>query len=235
MRPINKGISPQIFRDYKDAQKPLVDRLGRYCSYCERQIATNLAVEHIFPKDSALGYAHLKLEWDNFLLACVNCNSSKANKILDEQTYLLPDRDNTFVGLEYLETGEVVTCGPANIQVMAQNTLDLVNLNVDEEDLTDEKELFTALIRSGQRLQVWIQAKEALEDYQNGEVNIRRIIREAQSVGFFSIWMKAFEGVPAVRQELINTFIGTEVTCFDANTDPVSPRVVNHLNHSGKS
>lgn len=46
--------------------------------------------------------------------------------------------------------------------------------------------------------------------------------------------MKAFEGVPAVRQELINTFIGTETSCFDVNTNSITPRLANHLNHSGK-
>lgn len=234
MRPINKGTSPQVFAKYEDAKRPLVDRIGTYCSYCERQIATNLAIEHIFPKDEALGYSHLRENWDNFLLACVNCNSAKGVEIIDEATYLLPDRDNTFIGFEYLETGEVIATSVAPIDTMAQNTIDLVNLNIDEEDLTDETKLFTALIRSGQRIQAWIQAKEALDDYNNGDVNVRRIVREAQSVGFFSIWMKAFEGVTAVRQELINTFIGTEASCFDINTNSITPRPANHLNHSGK-
>ncbi|ABQ05719.1 HNH endonuclease [Flavobacterium johnsoniae] len=234
MRPINKGISPQVFAEYEDAKRPLVDRIGTYCSYCERQIATNLAIEHIFPKDDTLGYSHLRENWDNFLLACVNCNSAKRVKIINEATYLLPDRDNTFIGFEYLETGEVIATSVAPIDTMAQNTIDLVNLNIDEEDLIDETKLFTALLRSGQRVQAWIQAKEALNDYNNGEVNIRRIVREAQSIGFFSIWMKAFEGVPAVRQELINTFIGTETSCFDVNTNSITPRLANHLNHSGK-
>ncbi|OWP78450.1 HNH endonuclease [Flavobacterium oreochromis] len=231
MRPINKGTSPQVFTNYKDAKQPLVDRIGRYCSYCERHIVTNLAIEHIFPKDDALGYSHLRENWDNFLLACVNCNSAKGVEIIDEATYLLPDRDNTFIGFEYLENGEVVASGG---NTMAQNTIDLVDLNIEEEDLTDETKLFTALIRSGQRVQAWIQAKEARIDYNNGEVNVRRIVREAQSLGFFSIWMKAFEGVPAVRQELINNFIGTAINCFDANLSPITPRPANHLNHSGK-
>ncbi|MFK7101712.1 HNH endonuclease [Flavobacterium oreochromis] len=234
MRPINKGTSPQVFAKYEDAKRPLVDRIGTYCSYCERQIATNLAIEHIFPKDDTLGYSHLRENWDNFLLACVNCNSAKKVKIINEATYLMPDRDNTFIGFEYLETGEVVASGGNPINTMAQNTIDLVDLNIEEEDLTDETKLFTALIRSGQRVQAWIQAKEARIDYNNGEVNVRRIVREAQSLGFFSIWMKVFEGVPAVRQELINNFIGTSTNCFDANSNPIIPRPANHLNHSGK-
>ncbi len=235
MRPINKGASPQVFATYEDAKKPLVDRIGTYCSYCERQIATNLAIEHIFPKDDNLAYVHLRENWDNFLLACVNCNSSKGTIIINEAIYLLPDRDNTFINFEYLETGEVLECGNEPIRSMAKNTIDLVNLNVESEDLTDETLLFTALIRSGQRVQAWIQAKEALIDYNNGEVNIRSIVREARSIGFFSIWMKVFEGVTVVRQALIDNFIGTETNCFDPNTVPLSPRPANHLNHSGKS
>lgn len=48
MRPVCRGPSPrkQDFANYDDAKPDLVSRLGLYCSYCERRIATNLAVEH---------------------------------------------------------------------------------------------------------------------------------------------------------------------------------------------
>jgi hypothetical protein len=68
MRPIDKGNAPQVFTNYQDAKPFLTNQLGTYCSYCERRIATNLAVEHILPKDINLPYAHLRNEWTNFLL-----------------------------------------------------------------------------------------------------------------------------------------------------------------------
>ena len=83
MRPINRGDAPQAFNDYKAAKPFLTDRLGTYCSFCERRIPTNLAVEHILPKDEDLPFADLRNEWTNFLLSCVNCNSSKGTDIID--------------------------------------------------------------------------------------------------------------------------------------------------------
>ncbi len=52
MRPIRRGASPRPgdFANYRDALPDLVSRLGRYCSYCERLIPVQLAVEHIQPK-----------------------------------------------------------------------------------------------------------------------------------------------------------------------------------------
>lgn len=234
MRPINKGNSPRVFEKYEHAKQPLTERIGIYCSYCERRIPTNLAIEHIFPKNAALGYAHLECEWDNFLLACVNCNSAKGTTIINEQTYLLPDRDNTLPYYEYLENGTVESRGNPPINTYAENTLILVGLNKvsypDEDALIQQ-----ALERAGQRKSTYDLAARYRMKYDQNSIDIESIVDLAIGYGFFSIWMKAFEGLPAVRQALINTFIGTEVTCFDANTDPVSPRVVNNLNHSGKS
>ena len=53
MRPVRRGAAPQPddFDPYNDARPYLVSRLGLYCSYCERRTATNLAVEHIQPKN----------------------------------------------------------------------------------------------------------------------------------------------------------------------------------------
>ena len=50
MRPVDKGTAPTVYADYRHAGPDLKSRIGNYCSYCERQIATNLAVEHIRPK-----------------------------------------------------------------------------------------------------------------------------------------------------------------------------------------
>jgi 5-methylcytosine-specific restriction endonuclease McrA len=78
MRPVFRNASPQAddYDDYRHSFPELVGRIGMYCSYCERRIATNLAVEHIQPK-SLPAYAHLAGRWNNFLLGCVNCNSTK--------------------------------------------------------------------------------------------------------------------------------------------------------------
>lgn len=194
-----------------------------------------MAVEHILPKDPPLGYAHLKNEWTNFLLSCVNCNSSKGTEVITLSDYLLPDRDNTFPYFEYLETGQVNAIGDPAIQLMAQNTLDLVSLNSIAHRNWDDTIAFSALERFSQRVQAWVQAKEAKIDYDAGEVNVRRIGAEAASTGFFSIWMAAFHNAPAVRSEFIRIFSHTAANCFNANTDPITPRPANGLDNSGKA
>ncbi|NUQ24928.1 MAG: HNH endonuclease [Saprospiraceae bacterium] len=236
MRPVDKGNGAN-YTNYQDAKQDLVNQLGAYCCYCERRIPTNIAVEHILPKDPALGYMHLRNNWDNFLLGCVNCNSAKSTKIIDLGTHLLPDRDNTFVVYIYEETGSV-EINPQldqNLASMATKTLDLVALNRNDCHNWDDTILFSALERFSQRVQAWVQAKQAREDYDRGQVNIRRICAEAASTGFFSIWMAAFEGISAVRLELIRVFPNTAPDCFDQNGEVVSPRPRNRLQNSGKS
>lgn len=237
MRPINRGMSDEVYQRYQDAKPDLVEKLGTYCSYCERLIPTNLAVEHILPKDPNVGNPELENEWTNFLLSCVNCNSAKGTTVISFENYLLPDRDNTFLAFEYLETGEVEISSKiigAEQETWAKNTRDLVGLDKTTHQNWNEKHLFTALERVTQRIATWMQAKEAREDYDNGEVNVRRVCREAASRGFFSIWMKAFEGVVEVRAKLIEEFIGTSKDCFDNNGNPISPRMGCDLENGSK-
>jgi hypothetical protein len=54
MRPVNRGAAPAVYTNYQNAGPDLQACLGDYCSYCERQIETHLAVEHIQPKSLAL-------------------------------------------------------------------------------------------------------------------------------------------------------------------------------------
>jgi hypothetical protein len=38
MRPVVRGENTKIFKDYKDARRDLIEKLGEYCSYCEMRI-----------------------------------------------------------------------------------------------------------------------------------------------------------------------------------------------------
>ena len=78
MRPVDKGVAPARYVRYQDANSDLRGRIGDYCSYCERQIETHLAVEHVQPK---VRRTTLRNSWSNFLLGCVNCNSSKGKNV----------------------------------------------------------------------------------------------------------------------------------------------------------
>lgn len=172
MRPVDRGAEPRKYANYEDAKQDLANRLGCYCSYCERRIATNLAVEHILPKDPALGHSHLRNEWSNFLLACVNCNSAKKTTVIDFSEYLLPDRDNTFHYFHYSPiTGfvEVVSGLDPIVEAMAQRTCDLMALNRFDHPNWDVNVFESALDRVGQRVETWVLAQDARKEYDNGE------------------------------------------------------------------
>lgn len=230
MRPVRKGLSPQAqdFDDYKDAKPDLVARLGSYCSYCERYIPTNLAVEHIQPK-ALPAYQHLEGRWDNFLLGCVNCNSSKSKKDVVFQNCLLPDRDNTFAAFEYLENGDIqpsqaaITAG---LEQAATATLKLVGLDKALIRTLDANGRQVALDRKSQRMQAWLKAEIALQDLQENpsDVLMEYVAKLAIQTGFFSIWMTVFSHDVQMCNRLIDGFAGTrDSQCFDHNGRSVSP------------
>src|SRR5262245_18942638 len=92
MRPVDKGVAPAEYARYQDAGRDLQARLGDFCSYCERQIETHLAVEHVQPK---IRRASLRNAWSYFLLGCVHFNSRKGKKRVALRDYYWPDNDNT--------------------------------------------------------------------------------------------------------------------------------------------
>ncbi|MDP8257272.1 MAG: HNH endonuclease [Candidatus Alcyoniella australis] len=231
MRPIRRNASPQNkdFKDYAAAQPYLISRLGSYCSYCERRIATQLAVEHIQPKGLPK-YAHLSGRWDNFLLACVNCNSTKRDKDVVLSEVLLPDRDNTFAAYCYRQDGTVVVRNGLNSAVSsaAANTLKLVGLDKQGPLITDENGRAVAIDRYDQRMEAFLKAQEAkrLIDDDPANQSLRTIAVElAEASGFFSVWMTVFNGDLDMQQRLVGAFDGTAASgCFDpAKMTLVSP------------
>jgi len=176
MRPIRRGTSPIAvdFPDYKDAKPDLVARLGSYCSFCERRIATNLAVEHVQPKGLA-AYADLIGRWENFLLACVNCNSSKLAKDMKVANLLLPDRDNTFAALQYSSDGSIQASPSAVASGLAQmvsDTLALTGLNKAALNSPDAHGRQVALDRVRQRMQAWFMANDSRADLAADPLNL---------------------------------------------------------------
>ncbi len=142
MRPVKRGPSPRTgdFESYRDARPFLVARLGLYCSYCERRVVTQLAVEHLQPKDGPHGRPDLKGRWENYLLACVNCNSTKGDKRVVFKELLFPDRDNTFVALTYQADVKVEPAqGLADpLREMTPATLALTGLDKRISEARDE-------------------------------------------------------------------------------------------------
>lgn len=240
MRPASKGNSPIVgdYADYRDAFPELQSRIGPYCSYCERRIPTNLAVEHIQPKNDEL-YPELKGKWINYLLGCVNCNSTKLNKDVVLSDIFLPDRDNTFYAFDYTEDGKISVAShlsPANKR-MAETLRKLVGLEKRLSEVLDENGLIVAIDRVSQRMEAWLIALESKAELEDSptEGMRRQVVRTAVAQGYFSVWMKVFEDDPEMRRRFVEDgFPGTARDCFDANMSPISPRAAGTLEHGGK-
>jgi uncharacterized protein (TIGR02646 family) len=225
MRPIRRGVSPRQgdFTNYRDAFPDLVSRLGLYCSYCERYVATQLAVEHIQPKGLP-AYQSLQGRWENFLLACVNCNSTKQHKPVSLSDVLLPDRDNTLAAYLYSADGEIQVSSQLNAhaQQLAQATLALVGLDRRGKAIADANGRLIALDRVKQRMEAWLKAdraKQLLALQPENAAVAEMVVHLAQATGFFSIWMEVFRAEPEIRHRLIEAFPGTrESSCFDPQT-----------------
>jgi hypothetical protein len=244
MRPVLRGPSPQTmdFNDYDKASTPLKGILGQYCSYCERHIPTNLAVEHIQPKgftrsDGTIPYKHLEGRWTNFLLACVNCNSTKGDTDIDITVLVLPDRDNTFAAFVYTADGRISPAigAPPGAAAMIQ----LTGIDKRVRTTRDKNGKVIAEDRSSQRMERWGIAvrQKTLWDRHPTLALQEVILRDALDSGFFSIWMKAFESDPVMRQCFIDAFPGTAYDCFNSiTTAPISPRPTDGLglSHAGK-
>jgi uncharacterized protein (TIGR02646 family) len=227
MRPVDKGAAPAAYTRYQDAGLDLQARIGDYCSYCERQIETHLAVEHVQPKSLVPGLA---TSWSNFLLACVNCNSSKGNAAVNLLDYFWPDADNTLNAIDYVCGGLVEpkpTLAPA-LRTKANNTIRLVGLDRDpgnpgrEPNASDRRWL--------RRQQAW-QMAEWCRDLlaKQDTVQTRDLIVEVViGRGEFSIWWTVFAGDTDMRRRLREAFVGTHAASFDSNENP-APRAGGQL------
>ena len=223
MRPVVRGPCPVDrdgrrveFGEYAEARGELIDRLGQYCSYCETRLNASLAVEHVRPKKPQSAVAPIRqrvLQWDNFLLACTNCNSTKGNKevVLDE--YVWPDRDNTFRAFEYAEGG-IVRENPKigdDIKKKAQAMIALVGLN---KTPNDEKASDRRWLNRKEAWDIASRAKDRIQSNDSEELRAQ-VIDTAKAQGFWSVWMTVFQDNPEMLRRFIRSFPGTCQSCFD--------------------
>lgn len=216
MRPVDKGPAPRTYAAYQDAASDLRAALGDYCSYCERQIETHLAIEHVQPKARR---RQLMTAWRNFLFGCVHCNSSKGKKRIALKNYYWPDRDNTLRALVYVAGGLVrpdpglspTDTGKA-IATIALTGLDKYPGNTGREPTDSDR-------RWLRRKEVWDLAHRCVADLAaNNTPEVRQLIVDcAIGRGMFSIWWTAFAGDTDMRRRLRRAFAGTCPASFDAN------------------
>ncbi|GMT97815.1 hypothetical protein KH5H1_19340 [Corallococcus caeni] len=159
-------------------------------------------------------------DWHNFLLACVNCNSTKGDKKIRLANYYWPDRDNTARAFVHTANG-IVTPAPrlgVKERQRAMRTLRLTGLDKippNNPKASDRRWLH--------RREAWARAQEAKADLAACDTpHMRRqVIRQATALGYWSIWMRVFTSDKALRKEFIAAFTGTATACFDANTRPL--------------
>jgi uncharacterized protein (TIGR02646 family) len=212
MRPVDKGAhplhadgKPVVFASYGDAAPYLRERLGRFCSYCERKIPVNLAVEHVVPKSQQPA---LEKDWGNFLLACTNCNSHKRDKPVEPADYLWPDTDDTLAAFTYEPSGAIkVAAGlDSQQQVKAQALLSLVGLDKSPAVTT------AADYRHKDRLEQWGKARVALDMLALAPDHTRDKTRAAivaLATDGYSIWATVFRDDLDVLRALQQKYPGT--------------------------
>lgn len=211
MRPVKKGNKPNNLNitHYKYARASLIHRIGAYCSYCERYIPASLAVEHVKPKDL---YPLEKLDWNNFLLACINCNSTKKDKQINLNDYFWPHMDNTMIPFRYNSYGLISINSRISIiqKTMAENTIMLVGLN--KKPHSSDKIVSNRLWK--QRKETWNKAKTHKKRLSMTRDRIQMmdsIVDNAIDKGFFSVWIEVFKNDPIMIDKLIKKFRGTAI------------------------
>jgi uncharacterized protein (TIGR02646 family) len=204
MRPVERGPWPvrnghlHRFSRYQQARPFLIQRIGRYCSYCECRIEHMPAVEHVSPKISDPARER---DWTNFLIACVNCNSKKIDKPTAGLDFFFPDSHNTFFAFTYKADGKVYLhpqLTDALDEVKARNTIDLVGLDVNSTD---------ADTRQINRKDFWREAMKALArmSARPEDRDLRDQLKVGVERGHFSVWMTVFSENPtqAMRREML--------------------------------
>jgi hypothetical protein len=227
MRPVDRGPVPEadgiprIYEAYGDARDDLFARLGDYCSYCEMCCHNGPAVEHVQPKRGEAGRPELELTWDNFLLGCVSCNSTKGHQPIDLSDFYWPDQDNTFRAFKYeVDRAPQAADGLSHQQqATVERTLQLTGLDREPTHprLTPKDR------RWRKRREAWGIALQAFRNLQTApsEAMRHQIVMNALGIGFWSVWMTVFVGDADMKRRLVSAFIGTASDCFDAEMNPV--------------
>ena len=215
MRPVKRGKCPLdsqncriTFSEYGYARPHLIQRIGEACSYCERPLDSP-DVEHVRAKDLN---PLLEFTWDNFLLACTNCNSTKAEKVSsagDVAACIWPDRDRTFDAFRYSEGGvvEIATHPDPLFVHRAKATAEMVGLfKRPGNGLTKDQIRRASDRRWEKRRDAWNAAIDARDDLMNQDSTVvrKRILCEARATGFWSVWATVFRQDPGIFNALLD-------------------------------
>lgn len=231
MRPVKRSEKfdrhgkPVEYDPYGSAKSELVDEVGDFCSFCGKQVNRSaLAVEHILAKsyqDSSGNkpYEQYQYHWNNFLLACTNCNSVKGKKDVNSLNPYLPHKHNLLCYIEFAYGG-VLKIKPSlsvNNEKATKAFIDLVGLDrCPGHPKYSQKD-----DRWEYRMTTYDIAEDQLIKYNEKRTDIDNIATIATSRGFFSVWFTVFSAHKDVKQALINAFKGTNASKFDISLCPI--------------
>lgn len=222
MRPVVRGPRPMDedgneiqYVNYQNARGELICRMGQFCSYCEMRLDTSLAVEHIQPKKPEGAVADIperEQDWNNFLLACTNCNSTKGNTDVNLDDYFWPDRDNTFLAFTYSEGGIINPSEELSDELKEKARATIILTGLDKRPSNYSKASDRRLLN---RRETWEIAQESKHDLLDCDTPQMRgqIVRSV--AGYWSVWMTVFKDDPDMLRRFIKAFPGTAEGCFD--------------------
>ncbi len=223
MRPINRtnkfnpNGTPVEHNPWGDAKPHLIAEIGDYCSYCGKHLTRSaLAIEHIVDKNT---HPQFKYHWNNFLLACVNCNSTKSTKDTTALNPFMPHTDNLLCYIEILQGGTIqIKNGVNGINLQRSQTfINLVGLDrhPGHPDLTDKDD------RWEYRLEAYDLAERQLQKYTSNPAttDIENIVTLASKTGFFTVWFTIFDAYNNVKDALIDAYTGTNRARFNAQNN----------------
>jgi uncharacterized protein (TIGR02646 family) len=121
----------------QELRKALSAEQGYICCYCEQRLAPDKShIEHLQPKSVA---AHLSLDYINLLVSCqaelqpgdpIHCGMAK-DDWFDEKLMVSPLWEDCADFFEFSLAGEIMATKDANNSKAAQETIDRLNLNID--------------------------------------------------------------------------------------------------------
>lgn len=213
MRPVDKGAAPtKIFKEYKDAESFLEERIGVYCSFCEFHIQHTPEVEHREAKSEGGD----ELAWENLLLSCKYCNTRKATKVKagTKAQYLWPDEDDTFHAFCYDE--DIPRLNMQYLSEQDESVIDRANalyelVKLDNIPCSPRDKDRRYMARSEAR-NMALESRydwERIKDTECADAYFELMLKLAGETGFFSVWMNVFHDEPRVRDGLIRKFKGT--------------------------
>lgn len=224
MRPVQRPPSTLTFSEHREAYRPLVAAIGRYCSYCEAPLK-NGHVEHVLPQQH---YGSLRLLWSNFLLACSNCNGTKQAWPNPggggRKAGFWPDCDNTSRAFQYAihqppqPEGSLTVAQRRQAQEMLRRTgLDKSPAHPDWSASDDRWDM---------RNDTWDIAAQCKVDLQaeDTEAHRRSIAGRAGDRGFWSVWRTVFADDEDMLRRINSSFKGTSRASFHLRTAAALPR-----------